>query len=572
MQVIDNPVQDIPLISALMSPIFGFSIDEISKIRKAEKDAPFYFALKKSVKQNADSKLTDFFKKINNYRQISRTISPDELIDHIYYDTDYPAICSAMPKGETKKANLALLVEYARKFENQYHKGISGFLNFIENTRRKNSDLTPASVSSETENTVKIMSIHKSKGLEFPICIVAGCSKKFNFETNSLIIHPELGIGMKLKNESGTVQYDNLVRQSISLQNRKEDISEELRILYVALTRAKQKLIIIASLKAPQKSIQKNLILAGNHKNISPNIVRASTSFTDWLFLCLAKSNLKNKLCELADIPNLVSEAENVDLNWDVEIVQTKNIKEKAENYEKNSVLASTFENSNKELAEKIKKRFNFEYPKKNLINLPLKISASQLAKSGEWGNYIAVSRPDFMLNQNLSSTDRGNAMHKFMCYADFKNIAKLSVNFEQDRLIKNGFLNKEENNALDTHAIEKFIECDLFDRIIKSQQLLREYRFSVKIPPSVLDENLIDFESKNFIVTQGALDCAFLENDEYIIVDYKTDKTNNVRELFDKYSKQLEIYKYALEQTKGTPVKELIIYSFYLNDFFQSL
>ena len=186
LQTINNPVQDIPLISAMMSPIFGFNVDELSEIRESDRNNLFYFAVKKSS-ENGMKKCTDFLEKINYWRKISCTVPCGELIEFIYQDTDYPALCLAKAKGEVKKANLELLVQYAEKFENQYHKGLSGFLDYIENIRQKKSDLEPASISSEYENTVKIMSIHKSKGLEFPVCIVAGCGKKFNFDKNKVI-------------------------------------------------------------------------------------------------------------------------------------------------------------------------------------------------------------------------------------------------------------------------------------------------------------------------------------------------------------------------------------------------
>jgi ATP-dependent helicase/nuclease subunit A len=569
LQVISNPVQDIPLISALTGPIFGFTVDELSKIRQAENGVPFYFALKKYA-QTGEPKVTDFLEKINGYRQIAGTMPCDELIDRIYYDTDYPAICAAMPKGEIKKANLALLSDYARKFENQYHKGLAGFLNFLENISRKGSDLTPASISDETENTVKIMSIHKSKGLEFPICIVAGCSRKFNFDKDSFNIHPELGIGMKLKDSSGTLQYDNFIRQSIALKNKKEDVSEELRILYVALTRAKQKLIILASLKDPQKSVQKNLVLASSETGVSPYIVGASSSFTDWILLCFAKSGLRNKLCSLVKIPEQISDTEKTSLDWNIELISKKTLEADSQKTDINcpaEVLPTQPPVSNKELAEKIKSRFNFEYPRKSLTNLPLKISASQLAKSGEWEQYIATSRPAFMSSQSLTPSDKGTAMHKFMCCADFKNVARHGIYPELDLLVKKGFLSKDETRALNLPALKKFTESELFRRMSVSPKLLREHRFSVKIPPNMLDKNLSDAESENFIVTQGAVDCAFLEDDAYVIVDYKTDKTADTAELFNKYSKQLELYKYAVEHTEQIKVKELIIYSFYLSE-----
>ena len=556
LKVINNPVQDVPLIATLISPIFNFTIDELTKIRKIDETAPFYFALKEYA-NNGCEKSKAFLNKIDKYRRMCTALPCHEFIDHIYYETDYPAMCLAMNKGEIKKANLMLFLEYAEKFENQYHSGLSGFLNYIDGIKKKNSDLQPASISSESENTVKIMSIHKSKGLEFPVCIVAGCGKKFNFDTNRLIIHSDLGLGFKLKNQDNTAQYDNLIRRAISSVNRREDLSEEMRILYVALTRAKQKLIIVASLKDAPKVVQKSLFMCENRKTLSPQIVESASSFAQWIIFCILNSNLKSKLCSVCDVTCFSLDKSEHNLNWEIEFIKEK-ISENE--FEAEDVIFKedvTFDN---QLSDKITKRLEFNYKNKNIINLPIRISASKFDKSSQWEQYIASAKPSFMIDRSFTAADKGTILHKFMCYCDFKNIQKNGVSHEIGRLIDRGFITKTEAKVIDRLAIEKFIQSDLAKRIMKSPKVLREHRFSVNIPG-----DFFDFEAKNVqesIVMQGAIDCAFLENGGYVIVDYKTDKTSSAKELYEKYENQLKLYKFALESITGKPVNELIIYS----------
>ncbi len=573
LQTINNPVQDIPLISAMMSPIFGFSVDELSEIREYDKNNLFYFAVKKSS-ENGMKKCTDFLEKINYWRKISCTIPCGELIEFIYQDTDYPALCLAKPKGEVKKANLELLVQYAEKFENQYHKGLSGFLDYIENIKQKKSDLEPASISSEYENTVKIMSIHKSKGLEFPVCIVAGCGKRFNFDKNKVIISSDFGLAMKLKNNEGTLQFDNLMRKAILSQNQDEDISEEMRIFYVALTRAKQKLFLIASIKEPSKTIEKNLILTQNNNFISPIEVKNSNSFASWIILCICQSNLRNKLCNVMNLNEYISEKNSKNLNWDINLIshelESTGYSDDCEEYIEEQI---SYENSDPEWERIINERFDFVYPYKEFVNLPLKISASMMNQSGDWEQYTANSRPSFATEKNFTAAQKGTALHKFMCFSNFKNAMLHGVKSEINRLLSEGFLTIKESENLNISKIQKFISSPLAKRIMQSEKTVREKRFSVKIHPELLNKHAISKnDSDNFVFMQGALDCAFQENGKYVIVDYKTDKTESIKDLYEKYSTQLNLYKYALEKISGTDVKELIIYSFYLNESFSKI
>lgn len=570
LQTINNPVQDIPLISAMMSPIFGFNVDELSEIRESDRNNLFYFAVKKSS-ENGMKKCTDFLEKINYWRKISCTVPCGELIEFIYQDTDYPALCLAKAKGEVKKANLELLVQYAEKFENQYHKGLSGFLDYIENIRQKKSDLEPASISSEYENTVKIMSIHKSKGLEFPVCIVAGCGKKFNFDKNKVIINSDFGPAMKLKNDEGTLQFDNLMRKAVFSQNQNEDISEEMRIFYVALTRAKQKLFLIASIKEPTKIIEKSLILTQDTDNISAFEVKNSSSFASWIILCMCQSTLRNKLCNIMNLNEYISEKNSKHLNWDINLISPEpECSETLDNYEECTETQNSVENFDAAWRQIINDRFDFVYPYKEFINLPLKISASMMNQSGDWEQYTANSKPSFVSEKNFTPAQKGTALHKFMCFANFKRATLNGVKSEINYLLSEEFLTVKESESLNVTQIQKFINSPLAKRILQSKKVLREQRFSVKIPPELLNKHAISEKiSDTFVVMQGALDCAFQENGKYVIVDYKTDKTENIKDLYEKYSTQLNLYKYALEKISGINVKELIIYSFYLNESF---
>ncbi len=570
LQTINNPVQDIPLISAMMSPIFGFNVDELSEIRESDRNNLFYFAVKKSS-ENGMKKCTDFLEKINYWRKISCTVPCGELIEFIYQDTDYPALCLAKAKGEVKKANLELLVQYAEKFENQYHKGLSGFLDYIENIRQKKSDLEPASISSEYENTVKIMSIHKSKGLEFPVCIVAGCGKKFNFDKNKVIINSDFGPAMKLKNDEGTLQFDNLMRKAVFSQNQNEDISEEMRIFYVALTRAKQKLFLVASIKEPTKIIEKSLILTQDTDNISAFEVRNSSSFASWIILCMCQSTLRNKLCNIMNLNEYISEKNSKHLNWDINLISPEpECPETLDNYEECTETQNSVENFDAAWRQIINDRFDFVYPYKEFINLPLKISASMMNQSSDWEQYTANSKPSFVSEKNFTPAQKGTALHKFMCFANFKRATLNGVKSEINYLLSEEFLTVKESESLNVTQIQKFINSPLAKRILQSKKVLREQRFSVKIPPELLNKHAISEKiSDTFVVMQGALDCAFQENGKYVIVDYKTDKTENIKDLYEKYSTQLNLYKYALEKISEIKVKELIIYSFYLNESF---
>lgn len=578
LKIINNPTIDISLVATMLAPFFGFTMDEVAEIRAINKTVPFYFALKEFA-ENGSKKAIDFCEKIKLYRDLSAVMSCDELIEYIYNDTKYPEICLSAPDGRKKRANLSEFLEYAKKLENEYHSGLVGFLNFISNAESRLNNFRKTGAFSNLENAVKIMSIHKSKGLEFPVCIVADLDHKFNLERNDFLIHPDLGIGFKIKNESGTAICDNLIRKAISLKISEEDLSEEMRILYVALTRAKQKLILISACKKVEKKITSIFSLTHGTNTISPYIVQNAKSFLDWILLAISQSDLKNKIGNLLQIPFINYETcEPKKLNWSFEIISPEE-KNEIDESPLNLITQDKPSPAHHELKidesflKVMQNRLDFEYKNKHLVDLVLKISASELAHDDGNESFVATSKPEFAFEKGLTPMHRGTAMHEFVCYCDITKLTPENIPIQAERLLKKGFLTTYEYNSLDINALKKFAESNLAKRISNSKNVLREHRFYAKIPTNkIFSDRNSDDKSKyenTFVVVQGALDCAFEENGEYVIVDYKTDKATNMCELYEKYKKQLETYRYAMEETKNIKVKEIGIYSFNLNAYF---
>lgn len=567
LEAINNPALDVPLTATLTAPFFGFTMDKIAEIRKTDTNTPLYFALKKFYEENPDDKDTEkLMTELEYYRNIAASCPCDEVIEAIYEKTAYPSVCLSAQNGYRKRANLIKLSEYARSFEKDNHSGVSGFLSFINGVKSRGEDLKPAEISEGSEGAVKIMSIHKSKGLEFPICILANCGGKFGSDKDSVLINHTLGIGTKTKNSDATLSYDNIIRKAISIKNKKENIAEEMRILYVALTRAKQKLILTATHENPSKKIGDLLSASPYLKSIPTGMIYKANSFLDWILVALAQSSLYEKICTQAEIASeRIYAPESDAFNWDFDIINPKTDSDDPVSESKPETQSISFK-ANPKLLELFEKRFNFKYPYAELINIPMKISASQIVHSEMSEDYIASSRPEFMSSSKLTPMHRGTAMHEFVCYTDFSKITSENVQNECFKLMKSGFLTKEEYDSLDIPAIKKFTNSEIFARISKSPKVLKEHRFSINVPANKINPEIKS--QGNFIVVQGALDCAFRESEEYVIIDYKTDKAHDIHELYEKYEKQLQIYKYALEQTESIKVKELGIYSFHLNEY----
>lgn len=557
LRIIDNPLQDIPLMSVLLSPIYAFTPDDLAKIRLNSPSKDLYFALETMSKQ--DDKLGMKCKKIlyelSYFRTLAATTCSDKLIDAVLEKTAYFSIVQAMPNGKSRMLNLRMLLDYARQYEKAGFKGLNGFIRFIDRVKEEKSDLSPATSLTQKSNAVRIMSIHKSKGLEFPICIVANMQSKFRQNTEDIDLNENLGVGLYLRDKNiPMIRYSNVPKQAVKLQEKLSGLSEELRVMYVAMTRAKEKLIMVSISDDIRKQISNAAARINNDGTISPYVINSVKSHFEWILMCAIKHKNGTILREIGEVPYLPSidnNREDIKINMIYDTTVSDNIKTEIDDNETSS---------DENIINEITKRINFSYSYKKETEIPSKVSASEIAhKDTNLGMFL---KPAFLKADKMTATEKGTAMHKFMQYASYEN-AKRDLLSELKYLYENGFISQKQIKSIDIDKLKIFFNSDLYNRIQKSPKVYRELLFTSFIEASLIDEKW----GLEPVVLQGAVDCAFIEDGEAVIVDYKTDKIKNITILKEKYQTQVELYKRALRDTLGVNIKESILYSLYLNE-----
>ncbi len=555
LRVIDNPMQDIPLLSAMMSPIYGFTPDEIAEIRTSSRTGRLYPAVAAAAK-NGNERATGFLRGLEEFRTLAATMTTDRLIRAVFRKTGFPELVQAMPNGELRLANLRLLLTYAGKYQVSGYSGLSGFLRFIDRMQRSGADLSAASALSESANVVRIMSIHHSKGLEFPVCFVAGCSRQFHRETAEVLLHPELGPGMKCRDPETGVRFSTLPRDAAALELERDGMSEELRVLYVAMTRARERLVLVTSLKDPAKTAGKLANRITEESRIPPYVVLGASSISDWLLLCALRHPDGKALRELAGTDGGI--AASAEENWEIRIVRPP---------EREEAVAETRQICEPDpmLMAKIRKDLNFRYPYAELNGICAKVAASELAAEKFTARYAASSRPAFLSDTGLTPAERGTVLHAYLQYADYSK-ALADPAKELERLVQKGFLTSAEANAVELDRVRAFFQSPVFHRILASVHTEREFRFTVNLPAGWISPDLPDSVREEPAVLQGAVDCVFEENGGLVIVDYKTDRGSDPGALWERYREQLRLYCYALERCTGKKVNECLLYSFFMN------
>ncbi|MDR1467116.1 MAG: helicase-exonuclease AddAB subunit AddA [Oscillospiraceae bacterium] len=556
---INNPTDDISLVATAMSPIFGFTANQMALIRE-KNGANIYTSIKNSSQNN--TKCFDLLNKLDELRKISQELKISKLIDYVYDEFFIFSFIISESDGENKIKNLKFLISLAKKTEESGYNSLSSFLGFVDKLKENNITVKGFPKTSLGGNAVKIMSIHRAKGLEFPICIVANCSFKFHVENADTLLHPSLGIGLKIFDIENISQYKTIQREAILIENKNSQVSEELRILYVAMTRAKEKLIFTVSTNNFEKKIQK-LSLYNSNKIWSYGVKHAK-SFGDWLLL-MAIRYFSEESPDFDDPGLKIKNFDNKN-NLSIKIIrknQSKNI-DSFENEEerKDKIERRDSCNANK-LHLKFLKRFNFKYKQQELVNIPAKISVTELLNdcNEELG---IIFKPKFLGGNQFSTLEIGSIQHKFLQLVDFKK-AKLNIAQCISEFVKANLLTKEESENLDIEKLRSFFNSKICERIIKSKNFLREYHFMVNMEAGKINPNISEKFKEKTVILQGAVDCAFEENGKIIIVDYKTDKIIKSSRLINKYKKQLKLYKYAISKCMEKPVKEMIIYSFAL-------
>ncbi len=546
LQVIDNPNQDVPLLSVLLGPIYGYEASELAVLRKEDKQNSLYV----SITQDESGKFETFLNDMERFRLLSSHMPSHVFIDNIFQQTSYLEIVSAMQGGEARVSNLRLLRNYASDYENSGYKGLSSFVRFMDRLMKTKSNLEGASLNADNANVVKIMSIHKSKGLEFPVCIVAGCGRKKKNETNDLVISSELGIACRIKDEF--VKYNNFIRESIIRDNRMKDMSEELRILYVAATRAREKLIFVSTLDNCEKTATNVSSLLDNSKTVSSHGVKNVTTVAEWLLMCSLKHPNGNILRSSIGIADDIVNFDNFS-KWDINIVRSE-----SENLKETEIEDIIKAEPDLNLYSELKEKLDFFYERKSI---PVKVTASAVVKRKSEKS-ISLNRPAFLSFKGLTPAERGIAVHSFIQFCNLEKAMK-SVSAERDRLVKEGFITNEQGQALNFKRITNFLYSDIGKSLINAEQKWRELRFSAKIPASYIDD---EYQSDTKVILQGAVDCAFIENDRLYIIDFKTDRVEDEQDLVKEYAVQLNLYAKALQEVKKTEIGGCFLYSFYLN------
>ncbi len=566
LKIIDNPINDIALVTVLRSMIGGFDDNELIKIRIEEKKVTFYEAMCEYIKVEKEEdtlrdKVKGFLDKIEEFRKYKEYMPLNEFIWKLYLDTGYYNYVSLMPNGALRVANLKILFEKAKQYEKTSFKGLYNFISFIDKLKLSSKDMTGAKLIGENENVVRIMSIHKSKGLEFPVVFLSGTGKKFNMQdlnSNLILLHQDIGIGPKYINYKKGITYSTLARDAIKYKSKIEMLSEEMRILYVALTRAKEKLIITGVEKDYKKSIDKKEEILATYESISnkniinKNITSQYSSYLDWLEL--VNLNSTEKLSNIL-ITNIYKKKE---------LLKTV-FKEK----QMDADLSNELEKIEVEENKKLKEKLNWEYEYKTSNKILTKSSVSKIKamklELQKLDENIEYNKPEFLEEeQELTSSEKGTLMHLVLQKLNEK------VNYDKTRIIKlleelkeKKLITIKEMLAVNLEKIYNFTKTKIWEELKTAKIIERERPFYINIPAKeIYNENI-----EEDILVQGIIDLYYItKDDRLVLVDYKTDKVQNEIELIKKYRMQLEIYKRVLEKALNVKVDKVLIYSIYLN------
>ena len=538
--ILDNPHQDIALIAVLRSSVFGFTADELTGIRLCDREGDFYTALKKAAETN--EKCAVFLETLNKLRSRSTDAPVDELLTFIYNELDLTAKCAAMQDAPQRLANLHMMLELSGRFAAGGFRGLHRFCRWLHQLAGRGGDMGAAGA----DDAVRIMTIHKSKGLEFPVVFLCDTSRRFNDADlkQTVLIHPELGLGAKVYDASRRLEYPGLARNAIKQRLRREMLSEEMRLLYVALTRARERLFVTAAVKDPEKKMQSMMLQCTSP--MSPEVLIGAQSMADWMIYA--------QLCSGGDTfkLSLVSAAEAA----------------AAQDDETELPHAAP----DAALVERLRRSLAFSYPHEAAARLPSKVTATELKHlepgDGEAASIAPESRSRFRTprlgdDRPLTPTQRGSAAHTFLQHVDYaKTGSETALREELSRLTEQKFLTARQAESVDLGCILRLFASPIGRRIMNAGRLWREFKFSLLCPA----EKFFPGGEGESVLLQGVIDCMIEENGGITIIDYKTDRVRGgeALERARSYAKQLEAYAYAAQRMTGRPVRECVLYFLY--------
>jgi len=624
LQIIDNPEQDLPMAAVLHSGLVGLDANELGALRLTG-DESLWSVMPLYAEQAQDERLLQFIAHIERWRTLSRRHGVADLLWDIYETLDYVNYVGAMPNGLVRRANVMALYERAKGFESSGFRGLFRFLRFVESLRDSNQDMAVANVVTEADDVVRLMTIHKSKGLEFPVVFLSGVQKKFNtMDFNSpLLVDKNGGIGLKGYYPDIRVSYPSmpwLYCKSIKSDAMK---AEEQRILYVALTRARDKLFLTGYIN---KEIKKEKGVGAHIKHaaltqtqaLGADLIKAGNSYLHWLLIAFARhldggASLRN-IIELEGETNfdLLDRQCQVKVEiHDGSLYGDLDYKADVDETTINTVRVLGKVND-VALPEEIVQRFAFTYPNLVAAKTTAKISVSELKRRFAERDAEAVSATDVSMQQKpviscnitedttgenaildtsiptineteladsvfgrkplaIAAADEvvtgaqwGTLMHEAMQWLPVKKYTQKSMTDMLDLLQAEGKFSDEERSLLSDRSLYGFFNSDLGHRLIASKRVERELPFSM-----LFDGNRVypDVENGERLFLQGIIDTVFVEDDQWVLVDYKTDRIKSGDELIRRYKIQMDLYKEALERLTNMPVKASYIYSFRLHE-----
>lgn len=598
LRVLDNPRQDIPLGALMLSPAIGFSPEEMARIRLTDRKGSLYESLVRTAWKGTESlrkPLRAFLKALKSYRRQSLQDSMENVIRGFYRNTGFLEIAGAMPGGPQRQANLNAMVQRARQFEESNMKGLYQFLNFLEGLEKSGADLNPAAILSEADNVVRMMTIHKSKGLEFPIVLLCTAGRKFNMQNQNqdILIHRQWGLAPVMVDPEMRIQYPTGFYRTVQALLRHEALAEELRLLYVAMTRARERLVIIGSLSKASEIIE-------TWQQEGPGEMDEAENFLDWIASvaahCLAKEKdpiWKVTLWTQEKLLGLKGNEKTLSPLWEI-------------------LLSLPLTETEAQEWSPVGRRLEWQYPFPIDCRLPGKISVTQAKgrlfpekdpESAEPWTQTQAGLPEALLEPpvlprfmaeagkaTLTGAARGTLLHKVMAQLDlpqWQTQIQQGLDLQEwqqiletflDGLVHRKVIGPEERSHIAWEPLAVFLMSPLAKRMAAPDcRLRREAAFTMLLPaarlyPEFLPEmDAVDAAgaSDQEIMIQGTLDAFFSEDDQWVLVDYKTDqiKSSEASELIRRYSSQMLLYAEALRTQTGLPVKEKWLYSLTLGE-----
>ncbi len=559
--VVDNPLRDVSLAGVLLSPLVNLDCTFLAAIRANKTDNRLITNVREYDKEGTEKdKLSLFLQRLRDFRRMARYKSAGELIDAVYADMAIPSVLGG--KSKQKRANLEKFRQLAYSFSSSAGANLSAFLRYLRSVEESSVILPAAKPEGDADNAVRILSIHKSKGLEFPVVFFARTHSTYlaTDKGASPLYKNSIGFGMRLRDKSGFCIYDTMLRKSVSLAKDRADKEEELRLLYVALTRAKERLYVSATDSSPDALIDVAKI---EGEYLSPHLALIKNSHIKLILLALG--GIEAHYVKYSAIHYSGISSADADTQEEVE----------AESNTPDKETVAIFE-----------KRFGYVYPHAARTKIPAKLSISRLypdildeavlgSSIGEKPLPKAADAPQFIKSEENLAAKKGTATHLFMQFFDFKNALLHGAEAELARLKEKGFITEEDAALVDLEEVKAFISSPLFERMQKADKIFREQRFNMLLPAAEFAQNeeLKAELADEAVLVQGVIDCFFYDNDgEILLVDYKTDRlpsdrTAAIEKLKSTHSRQLSYYARAIEKICGKAPKEIIIFSLALGE-----